>query len=177
MAEITARSSTLVNSAILRRCSSGSGLWQRHSSMSGWMPMRAQLLDRMLRRLGLDLARAADDRHQRQVHVDHVIAAQLDAHLADGLEERQRFDVADRAADLHHADVGVAGAELDAALDLVGDVRDHLHRGAEVVAAPLLGDHALVDAAGGEIAVAPGGGAHEALVVARGRGRSRCRRR
>ena len=59
-----------------------------------------------------------------------------------------------------------SGAEHDAALDLVGDVRNHLHGGAEIVAAALLGDHALVDAAGGEIAVAPGGGAHEALVVA-----------
>jgi hypothetical protein len=38
-AENTARSSTLVNSAILRRCSGGSGSRQRHSSTSGWMPM------------------------------------------------------------------------------------------------------------------------------------------
>ena len=37
---------------------------------------------------------------------------------------------------------------------------------AQVVAAALLGDHALVDAAGGEIAVAAGGRAHEALVMA-----------
>ena len=39
-----------------------------------------------------------------------VVAAELDADLADGLEERQRLDVADRAADLDHADVGAAGA-------------------------------------------------------------------
>ncbi len=67
-----------------------------------------------------------------------LVAAELDAHLADRLEERQRLDVADRAADLDHADVGIARAELDAALDLVGDVRDDLHRGAEIVAAALL---------------------------------------
>ena len=165
-AEITARSSTLVNSAILRRCSSGSGSLaaaQQHVRLDA---DAAQLLHRMLRRLGLDLARAADDRHQRQVHVDAIVAAELDAELADGLEERQRLDVADRAADLDHADVGIAGAQLDAALDLVGDVRDHLHRGAEVVAAPLFRDHALVDAPGREVAVAAGGRAHEALVVA-----------
>ena len=95
-----------------------------------------------------------------------VVAAELDAELANGFEERQRFDVADRAADFHHADVGVAGAEHDAALDLVGDVRDDLHGRAEVVAAAFLGDHAFVDAAGREIAVAAGGRAHEALVVA-----------
>ena len=125
----------------------------------------AQLLHRVLRRLGLDLARAADHRHQRQVHIDAVVAAELDTELADGFEERQRLDVTDRAADLHHADIRAVGAELDAALDLIGDVRNDLHRGAEIIAAPLLRDHALVDAAGGEVAVAAGRGAHEALVV------------
>ena len=100
------------------------------------------------------------------MHVEHVVAAELDAHLADRLEERQRLDVADRAADLDHAHVRVARAHADAVLDLVGDVRDDLHRRAEVVAATLLGDDALVDAAGREVAVARGGGAHEALVVA-----------
>ena len=74
----------------------------------------AQFLHRMLRGLGLDLARAADDGHQRQVQEHAVVAAELDAELADGFEERQRLDVADRAADFHHADVGIAGAELDA---------------------------------------------------------------
>ena len=104
--------------------------------------------------------------NQRQVHVQHVVATQLDAELADRLEERQRLDVADRAADLDHADVGVAGTHADAVLDLVRDVRDDLHRRAEVIAAPFLGDHALVDAPGREIAVAAGGRAHVALVVA-----------
>ena len=125
----------------------------------------AQLLDRVLGRLGLDLAGAAHDGHQREVHVDAVAAAELDAELADRLEEGQRLDVADRAADLDHAHIRALGAELDAALDLIGDVRDHLHGGAQIVAAALLGDDPLVDAPGGEVAVAPGGGAHEALVV------------
>ncbi len=124
-----------------------------------------QLLDRMLGGLGLDFARTADDRNQGQVDVDAIAAAELDAHLTDGLEERQRFDVADRAADLDHADVGVAGAEHDAAADLVRDVRNHLHRRAEVVAAPLARDHALVDPPGREVAVAAGRGADEALVM------------
>ena len=165
-AENTARSSTLVNSAIFRRCSCGSGSWQRQSSTSGWMPIDAQLLHRVLRRLGLDLAGGGDVRDQRQVHVEHVVVAQLDAELADRLEERQRLDVAHRAADLDHAHVGVARAHADAVLDLVGDVRDHLHGRAEVVAAAFLGDDALVDAPGREVAVAAGRGAHEALVVA-----------
>ena len=66
-------------------------------------------------------------------------AADVDRELADRLEERQRLDVADGAADLGDDDVDVAGLgdQLDALLDLVGDVRDDLHGRAEVVAAAL----------------------------------------
>ena len=55
---------------------------------------------------------------------------------------------------------------VHAALDLVGDVRDDLHGAAEVVAAALLGDHGVVDAAGGDVAVALHELVDEALVVA-----------
>jgi hypothetical protein len=50
--------------------------------------------------------------------------------------------------------------------DLVGDVRDHLHRLAEVVAAALLGDDLLVDAAGGQVVVAAELRVRETLVMA-----------
>jgi hypothetical protein len=39
----------------------------------------------------------------------HVVAADLVADLADRLQERQRLDVADRAADLGDDDVDVVG--------------------------------------------------------------------
>ena len=68
--------------------------------MSGAMPIDAQFLDRMLGRLGLQLAGRRDVGHQRQVDVDGVVARQVVAELADRLEERHRLDVADRAADL-----------------------------------------------------------------------------
>src|SRR5690606_5940470 len=42
--EMTARSGTLVNSAILRRSPSGSGCSERHSSTSGWMPIERSSL-------------------------------------------------------------------------------------------------------------------------------------
>ena len=61
----------------------------------------------MLRRLGLQLAGGADVRHERQVDVERVVAADVLAELADGLEERQALDVADRAADLDEDDVDV----------------------------------------------------------------------
>src|SRR5262245_14037174 len=93
-------------------------------------------------------------------------AAKLDTELTNGLEERQRFDVTDRAADLDHAHVCIGRTELHAALDLIGDMRNHLNRRAQIVAAPLFRDHALIDAPGREVAVPARSRAHEALVVA-----------
>ena len=66
----------------------------------------AQLVDRVLRRLRLQLARRLDERDERDVEVEDVLGADLAPELADRLEERQRLDVADRAADLGDDDVG-----------------------------------------------------------------------
>ena len=128
----------------------------------------AQLVDRVLRGLGLELARGLDHRHERDVQVEHVVAAELRAQLADGLEERQALDVADRAADLDEHDVDVARGRdaQDAALDLVGDVRDHLDGRAEVLALALAADDGVVDAARGRVRGARGVLVDEALVVA-----------
>ena len=127
---------------------------------------RPQIAHAVLRRLGLQLAGGADERHQRQVDVERVVAADVLAELADRFEERQALDVADRAADLDERDVDVAASRADRVLDLVGDVRNHLHGPAEVVAAPLLLDDALVDLAGGPVRVARRERVGEALVVA-----------
>ena len=94
------------------------------------------------------------------------MARQLVAELADRLEERQALDVADRAADLHQHEVVALVAVADEVLDGVGDVRDHLDGGAEIVAAPLLGEDVLVDAAGGDVVALARRVAGEALVVA-----------
>ena len=138
---------------------------------------RAQVADAVLGRLGLQLAGGADERHQRQVDVERVLAADVLAQLADRLDEGQALDVADRAADFDQDDVDVLGDRLDRVLDLVGDVRDDLHGAAEIVAAALLLDHREVDLAGRPVVVARRDLIGEPLVVARGRGRSRRRRR
>ena len=78
-------------------------------------------------------------------------ARQLVAELADGLEERQALDVAHRAADLHQHEVDIVVARQHEALDRIRDVRDDLHRAAEVVAAALLGQDVLVDASGRDV--------------------------
>ena len=99
------------------------------------------------------------------MNVDHVFLAHVGFELADRLEERKAFDVADGAADLDDHHVDIAGHQLDAALDFVGDVGNDLDRAAEVVAAPLLADHLMVDFSGGKIIVPPELGGGKSLVV------------
>jgi hypothetical protein len=57
----------------------------------------------------------------------------------------------DGAPDLGDHDVVTRGGAADGILDLVGDVRDHLHRRAQIFAAPLAVDDRLIDAAGGDV--------------------------
>ncbi len=124
-------------------------------------PDAPELVDRVLGRLGLELARGVDERHERDVQVDHVLGPCLAPELPDRLEERQRLDVADRAADLGDHDIGVRrlGDRADSGLDLVGDVRDDLHRRPEVLALALLAQHAVPDGTGRVVR-----GAREVLV-------------
>ena len=61
----------------------------------------------MLRRLRLELAGRRDERHQREVDEDRVLAADVVAELTNRLEERQRLDVADGAADFDDHHVGL----------------------------------------------------------------------
>src|SRR5262249_36449922 len=127
---------------------------------------RTQFLYRVLRGLGLEFACAGDERQQCEMDVDGVIARQLVAELADRLEKRQAFDVAYGAADLAQHEVETFVALADEILDRVGDVRNHLDGGAEIVAAAFLGENFLVDAAGGDVVVAGRRTAGEPLVVA-----------
>jgi hypothetical protein len=114
-------------------------------------PDPPKLVHRVLRRLRLQLAGRVDERDERDVQIQHVLRADLAAILADRLEERKRLDVPDGAPDLGDDDVGRIGrrAPPDAALDLVRDVRNHLHGGAEELALSLLAEHRVPDRAGG----------------------------
>ena len=75
--------------------------------MSGWMPISRSSLTECCVGLVFSSSRRLDVRHEREVHVDGVAAADFLPELADRFEERQRFDVADRAADLDDHDVDV----------------------------------------------------------------------
>src|SRR5262245_66432566 len=82
---------------------------------------------------------------------------QVVAELADRLKEWQAFDVADGAADLAQHEVVAFISFSDEILDGVGDVRDDLNGGAEVIAASLAREDVLVDAAGRNVVVACSG--------------------
>jgi hypothetical protein len=123
--------------------------------------------DGVLGGLGLQLAARADVWQERYVQEKAPIAPYFVPYLADGLQERKAFDVADRASDFrdHHVDVGAVHVQ-DPGLDLVGDVRDDLDGVAEVVAAPLLGDDAGVDLPGRDVRLAVESRVQEPFVVA-----------
>lgn len=97
-------------------------------------------------------------------------ATHTEAHLSDGFNEGQRFDIAHRTADFHHGHVavavaGVLGAANDVFLNFVGDVRNDLHSLAEVFAAAFLFKNALIDLTGREVVVTAHLRGNEALVV------------
>ena len=83
--------------------------------------------DRMLGRLGLELAGGPQIGDEREMDVQAILAADIQGKLANRLQKRQALDVADRAADLgdHHVDV-VARQAMNRRFDLVGDVRNDL---------------------------------------------------
>src|SRR3546814_11660901 len=116
----------------------------------------AQLLDRVLRGLGLELARRSNEGHQGQVYESGIVAPQAQAHLPGGFQERQGFDIAHRAADLDDSHIGFAvpcrlGDARHEVLEFVGDMGDALYRLAQVIAAALLSQPGLVVLAGREV--------------------------
>ena len=112
-----------------------------------------QFLDRMLRRLGFVLKAAAEVRHQRHMDVKHIICILLKPDLTDRFQERLAFDIAGRAADLgdDHISAGLLADLIDEGLDLIGDVRDDLHRFTEEFSAALLIEDVPVYLAGRQV--------------------------
>ena len=121
----------------------------------------------MLRRLSLQLARSGHVGDQRQVHERRIAVAERIAQLAHRLDEGQRLDIAHRAAQFGDDDVVdlLLRQQLNAPLDLVGDMGDDLHGLAQVIAAALLFDDAFIDFARGDVVGLRGGDRRKALVV------------
>src|SRR3984893_15141724 len=100
------------------------------------------------------------------MHEQNALASQFVAELANRLEKRQALDVADRAADLANHEILAVEVGQDKLLDRSGDWGNHLHRRAEIFAAPLAADPRRIDPAGGHGIAAPRGDADIALVMA-----------
>src|SRR6516164_4602560 len=120
----------------------------------------------MLGGLRLELAGGRNEGQQREVDIDDLAPRQLVAELTDRFEERQSLNVTDRAADLHQHEIDPVAASKDEVLDGIGDVRDNLDGGAEVVAAPLPGENVLVDASSCDVVAARRRPPREPLVMA-----------
>ena len=120
----------------------------------------------VLRRFGLEFLGSADVGDIGQMDAD-AAPSQLPTQLADGLDERQGLDVAHGAANLGDDKVILTRRtqQFHVTLNLVGDVRDNLDRLAQVVAAALLVDDALVNASRGDVVGARGLDVGEALIV------------
>ena len=101
--------------------------------------------------LGFQFAGGGDVWHQRKVHEDDVFRAELEAHLADGFEEWERFDVADGTADFDQDDVHTFGNFAEGGFNFIGDVRDDLDGLAQIIATAFFGDDGFVDPAGGPV--------------------------
>ena len=127
----------------------------------------AQLVHRVLGGLRLELTRSLDERDEGDVEIENVLGPDLTPELADRLEERQRLDVADGAADLgdDHVDGLIRSGAPDARLDLVRDVRNDLHGRAEELALALAPEHGVPDRPGRVAAVSREVLVDEALVV------------
>ena len=124
-----------------------------------------QFLDRMLGRLGFQFPRRFQVRHQGQMQEHRPFAAELVPELADGFQERQAFDVADRAADLAQHEILVVDVAQGEFLDRVRHMRNDLHRRAKIVAPAFLLDHVRVYAASGHVVRPAGGDAGKPFIV------------
>jgi hypothetical protein len=80
-----------------------------------------------------------------------VVARQVVAELADRLEERQASMSPTVPPISHQHEIVVVVAFEHEILDLVGDVRDHLHGGAEILAACAPSREVRIDAARGDV--------------------------
>ena len=100
----------------------------------------------MLCGLGLLLTTRPNERHQGDVDVAHIVATHFVAPLTNGLQERQNLNVTDGATHFGDDNINIFGGDaLNTTLDLVSDVRNNLHRAAEVIPTAFGGQNSLIN--------------------------------
>ena len=118
----------------------------------GLYSLALQLLHTALCRLGLQFPCSMQIGYIGQMHVDGILA-QLPSQLSDGFQKGCTLDVAYGASYLGDDEVKfpVVSQQLDVALYLVGDVRNHLYGLAQVITPSLLFYHVLIDTPRGDV--------------------------
>src|SRR5215212_9208425 len=121
----------------------------------------------MLRGLGLDLAGRPNIRQPGHMDEKYVLTTHLIAELPQRFKERLRLDVAHRSPNLndHHVPLRLFGNSGDPALDLVGDMRDHLDRPTEEITTAFLANDLRVDLPAGEVASLAQADVNESFVM------------
>ena len=86
--------------------------------------------------------------------VEAVAGADIPFHLPQRFQKWLRFDIPDRAANLHQHDfrAGSVRNQMNPPLDFIGDMRDYLNCASQIVAPPLFGEHLVINLPGGHIA-------------------------
>ena len=114
-----------------------------------------KFLDAGLGRFRLHLLRCSQIRDQGNMDQDHIFPALFMLELADRLQERLAFDVADSPADFYDSDFCVFCSRIavEAALDLVGDVRNDLNSASPKISPPFLLQDRPVDLSSGYVGI------------------------
>src|SRR5690625_6875533 len=93
----------------------------------------------MLSGFGFQLACGGNKRHQGQMNQSGITASQPQAHLPDGLQKRQGFNVTYRTTNLDNSHISLPvisslGTTGDEVLYFIGDVGDDLHGFPQIIA-------------------------------------------
>ena len=125
-----------------------------------------QLFYRMLRRFGLVFFCSRDIRYISKMYA-YTILSQFPFQLAHAFDKRKRFDITDRTSDFsdHEIKFVFISQQFHIALDLVRDMRHHLHSLSQVIPFTFFVNNALINAACSDIICTGRLNIQETLVV------------
>src|SRR5258706_4221189 len=120
-----------------------------------------------MRRFGLQSPRRFDERHISYMQEKRVAESHVQGKFPDRLEEGQTLDIPRGPPNLsdNHIGFGSLGNLMDAILNFIRHMRDHLHGFAEIIAATLFIQNGLVNLAARQIVEPSELGLRETLVV------------
>src|SRR5581483_3647242 len=115
--------------------------------------------------LGFQFAGGRNKGNQGKMDIQDMFATPIPAEPANCFKKRQAFNVTNSAADFADGDIKSGGGRKNAVFDLVSNVRNDLHRPAEIVAFAFAGDYRVIHLAGGKSILAAHVGRDVALVM------------